>query len=90
VIALAYPGLFDYELLLSLKKRDFEVWAWKAQKALINRELRDMNTARIATANNEHFSLRFNTRQKELFRLEGKLETMQKEAWDDLKKIGRG
>lgn len=82
--------MFNYEKLLSLKKRDFELWAWKAQKALVEKELLLAQTMRVSQASNDRYREFFNEKQTELLRLDGKLAEVQKETWEDLKAKKRG
>jgi hypothetical protein len=84
--------MFSYAELLSrrLKKRDFEFWAWKAQKELIRKEMLTANTVRIAMATQENYSQFFQRKQTELFRLDGKLEEFHRGEWEDLKRMKGG
>ena len=82
--------MFSYSKLLRLKKRDFELWTWKAQKALVEREMLLANTIRISQAKNDQYHQFWSEKQSELYRLDGKLPDIQKEAWEDLKSKGRG
>ena len=77
-------------MLRRLKKRDFEFWAWKAQKVLIEKEVFFVNMIRIAMGTNESYMQFFHEKQSDLLRLDGKLEQVQKEAWEDLKMKRRG
>lgn len=70
--------------------RDFEFWAWKAQKALVEKEMRFANTVRTAMTSQANYSQWFHDKQTELLRLDGKLEQVQREAWEDLKMKRRG
>ena len=82
--------MFSYTKLLRLKKRDFELWAWKAQKALIEREMLLANTIRISQARNDRYHQFFSERRRELLRLDGKLKEVHKETWLELEEKGRG
>jgi hypothetical protein len=77
--------MFSYSKLLRLKKRDFEFWVRKAQKALIVKEMRLANTARIAQANQEQYGQFFDSKRTELARLDGKRSEVHDEAWDIIK-----
>ena len=87
---LAYPGTFNYAALLRLKKRDFELWAWKAQKALVKKEMDLANTIRIAQATQSQYSVYWQGRKTELLRLDGKLKELHKEVWEELRMKKRG
>jgi len=82
--------MFSYAKLLRLKKRDFEFWTWKAQKALIEKEMRSANTMRVAMTSQEKYRQWFEERRSMLLRLDGKLEDLQKENWEALWAKGRG
>jgi len=82
--------MFSYAKILSLKSRDFELWAWKAQRVRIENEMLLANTIRISQASNDKYRQFFSLRQSELYRLDGKLADIQKEAWEDLKAKARG
>jgi len=75
---------------LRLKKRDFEFWVWKAQKALVEKEMRLANTIRIAMTKQEQYDRFFNDRRTELARLDGKRSPVYEESWAFLKMKGRG
>ena len=87
---LAYPGTFSYTKLLRLKKRDFEFWVWKAQKALVKKEMVLANTIRISQAKQEHYSRFFDDRRTELARLDGRASEVHEEAWELIKMKRRG
>jgi len=84
--------MFSYKELLSkrLKKRDFEFWAWKAQKALVRKEMLLANTVRISQAKQEQYSRFFDEKRTELARLDGKRSEVHEEAWEFLKIKKRG
>lgn len=82
--------MFSYAKILSLKSRDFELWAWKAQKALIEREMRLANTIRISQAKQDQYSRFFDERRIELARLDGRKSEVYDEAWEIIKMKGRG
>ena len=84
--------MFSYRELLSkrLKKRDFEFWVWKAQKALVRKEMLLANTARIAMTKQEQYSRFFDDKRTELARLDGRRSEVYDEAWDALKMKGKG
>jgi len=84
--------MFSYKELLSkrLKKRDFEFWAWKAQKALVRKEMLLANTIRISQAKQEQYSRFFDEKRTELARLDGRQSEVYEEAWELIKIKGRG
>jgi len=83
--------MFSYGKLLRLKKRDFEFWTWKAQKALVKKEMFFANTIRTASkASNEQYSRFYDERRTELARLDGRISEVHKEAWEIIRMKGRG
>jgi len=76
--------------LLRLKKRDFEFWVWKAQKALVMKEMLLANTIRVAMAKQEQYSRFFDNKRTELACLDGRRSEVYDEAWEVLKMKGRG
>ena len=84
--------MFSYRELLSkrLKKRDFEFWVWKAQKALVRKEMLLANTIRIAMTKQEQYGRFFDDKRTELARLDGRRSEVYEESWAFLKMKGRG
>jgi len=82
--------MFSYSKLLRLKKRDFEFWVWKAQKALVVKEMLLANTIRVAMAKQEQYSRFFDDKRTELARLDGRRSEVYDEAWGALKTKRRG
>ncbi len=70
--------------------REFELWAWKAQKALVEKEMILANTIRISQTTNDKYHQYFSSKKMELLRLDGKLAEIQKETWEELKERKRG
>lgn len=82
--------MFKYKELLRLKVRDFELWAWMAQKALIEKEMRFTNLTRVAMSTNDRYQRWHNSQEALLLRLDGKEKERHKAAWAELKMIGKG
>lgn len=82
--------MFRYKELLRLKTRDFELWAWKAQRVLIEEEMRSANLIRAALGTNDRYRRWYNERENLVLQLDGKLKERHKAAWAELKLIGKG
>ena len=73
-----------------LKKRDLEFWTWKAQKALIRKEMLLANTIRVSQAKQDQYSRFFDERRTELARLDGRRSEVHDEAWELIKMKRKG
>ena len=82
--------MFSYSKLLRLKKRDFEFWVWKAQKALVKNEMLLANTIRVSQAKQDQYSRFFDERRIELARLDGRKSEVYDEAWELISIKGKG
>ena len=63
---------------------------WKAEKALIEKEMKLANTIRVAMANQSQYSRFFNNLRTRLAALDGKASPVYDEAWAAIRAKGRG
>jgi hypothetical protein len=51
----AFPGLFTYDMLISLDERDFGLWERKARVRNVRRKIDELGTVRLAMHGDESF-----------------------------------
>jgi hypothetical protein len=52
---IAFPGLFTYDMLISLDERDFGLWERKARVRNVRRKIDELGTVRLAMHGDESF-----------------------------------
>lgn len=89
-IAAAFPGQFTYIELLNLDVRDLVIWWRKAQKYLIELQLKNIQAARMAMVDNSAYCEVISALEMEIDILHRGRDEIIKDNWNDLKLIGKG
>lgn len=90
MIASAFPGQLDYIELLNMDVRDLRFWFIEAQKKLVQDQMKRIQAARMAMAENTAYSKILSEFERQLHSLSPDGEDRIRENWQDLKQRGKG
>ncbi|NCC60056.1 MAG: hypothetical protein EOM12_03770 [Verrucomicrobiae bacterium] len=90
MIASAFPGQFGYTELLNLDLRDLMFWFRQAQKKMVQDQLKRIQAARLAMAENSSYERVCNDLEIQIHELEHGKEKVVQDNWDFLREKGRG
>lgn len=84
-MAAEFPGLFSYRELRRLDVRDLRLWMRQAKIKQLNRRIQAIQSARVAQAEDKHYSGFMNQLTGTLHMIENGYQETVKENWDSLK-----